>query len=441
MPTPMPPGFRLGLAEPQDAIAAFQRRELLQPSFRWQDVFDEEHGRAFAVAGVSRLDVLQVVQDELALSLAEGRSLADFRSRIRPALVSKGFWGDLEVQDPTTGERRVTRFDDARLKTIFDVNMRQSQAAGRWARIERSRDTLPLLLYRTAQDERVRASHRAWNGVCLPIDHPFWATHYPPNGWRCRCRVFAVNERDLERRRARGEVIKTEAPPEQVITYVNPRTGEVVPVPRGIDPGFAYNPGKLRDAELHEQLLRKALKSSPLEAATVLAQATADHALMVRQATQRFGEFVDEVLASGKARGQMQYVGGIKPAPLRALSDRGLEPTSAAIAVRDLDVLHALRPGKAGTAAALPEGVYRRLPELLARADAMLLELGDAPALLYVVDLVREDGSVAKLVLQLDKPVKKDRQALQANVVRTATVMDPNALQDRTRYELLWGQL
>lgn len=435
MPTPLPPGLRLGLAEPQDAIAAFQRRELLQPSFRWQDVFDEEHGRAFAVAGVSRLDVLQVFRDELDLTLAGGRSLADFRSRVRPALAAKGFWGDIEVQDPTTGERRITRFDDARLKTIFDVNMRQSQAAGRWARIERSRDTLPLLLYRTAQDERVRASHAAWNGTVLPIDHPFWATHYPPNGWRCRCRVFAVNQRDIDRRRARGEVIKTDAPPEQVITYVNPRTGEVVPVPRGIDPGFAYNSGKLRDAELHEQLLRKALKSSPLAGATVVAQATLDHAAMVAQATQRFGAFVDEVLASGKPRGRVDFVGAIKPGAVRAMRSADIEPGTAAIAVRDDDVLHALRDSKA---TALPEGIYRRLPELLERASAVLLEKGNPAALLYVVDLLREDGSVGKLVLQIDRAVKVARAEVSLNVLRTATIIDPQALEDRTRYELIW---
>lgn len=41
--------------------------------------------------------------------------------------------------------------------------------------------------YHTLQDERVRDEHRVWNNIKLPIEHPFWRTHYPPNGYNCRC--------------------------------------------------------------------------------------------------------------------------------------------------------------------------------------------------------------------------------------------------------------
>ncbi len=36
-------------------------------------------------------------------------------------------------------------------------------------------------------------------GTVLPWDHPFWRTHYPPNGWRCRCAVQQLGKDDLER--------------------------------------------------------------------------------------------------------------------------------------------------------------------------------------------------------------------------------------------------
>ena len=26
------------------------------------------------------------------------------------------------------------------------------------------------------------AADRAWHGTVLPVDHPFWQTHFPPNG-------------------------------------------------------------------------------------------------------------------------------------------------------------------------------------------------------------------------------------------------------------------
>lgn len=433
MPQPVPPGFHLGSATPQDAIAAFVQRNLLQPSFRWQDVWQDEHTRAFAVAGISRLDVLKVFQDEVDLSLREGRSLADFRKRITPQLVAKGFWGDVEVTDPATGETRLARFDDARLRTVFDVNLRQSQAAGRWARIERTRDTLPLVMYRTMRDERVRASHRAWDGTVLPIDHPWWNTHYPPCGWRCRCRAFALSERDVERRRAAGETIKTEAPPDDPITYVNPRTGEVVPVPRGIDPGFAYNPGKSRDAALYDQLLRKALVSSPPAGAAVVAQAAIDHGAMVLQAAQQFGLWVDQVLAGTGAPAGLQLLGAVKPAAVRALQLHEIELANAAIAVRSQAVADALQ--HAGAAGGVPEAIYRRLPELIDRASALLRDTS-TQALIYVVPM----ANGARLALQLDASVKLPRADTPINLVSAAAMTDRTALAD-SRYELLWGRL
>lgn len=262
MPVEIPPGFRIGAAEPKDAIGAFVDRALLQPSFRWQDVYQEEHAAAFAVAGVARADVLKLFQESLNTSLGGGGSLADFRDTIRPQLVAKGWWGDIEITDPKTGETRITRFDDARLQLIYDVNLRQSYAAGRWARAERTKASKPFLMYRTMRDERVRASHAEWDGLVLPIDHPFWATHYPPNGWRCRCRAFAVSERDIEQYRAGGVNIKREAPEIRFTTFENRQTGEVSRVPVGIDPGFAYNPGKVRLSQL-AKLEREARQEAP----------------------------------------------------------------------------------------------------------------------------------------------------------------------------------
>ena len=257
MPTPLPPGFKIGSAEPVDAFAAFSQRQLLAPSFRWEDVYQEEHAAAFAVSGVAQADVLAVFRAGIDNALAGGGNLADFAKALKPQLVAKGWWGDVEITDPATGDTRIGRFDDARLKLIYDVNLRQSYAAGRWARSERTAAAKPLMMYRTMRDERVRHSHALWDGVVLPVGHPFWDTHYPPNGWRCRCRAFALSERDVARYEGDGVVVKRDAPPVAYTEFVNRGTGEVSKVPVGIDPGFAYNPGKAR-AQVLADLLQKA---------------------------------------------------------------------------------------------------------------------------------------------------------------------------------------
>lgn len=445
MPTPIPAGMRLGLVQPLDTVAAFERRKLLQPSFRWQDVFQEEHADAFAVAGVTRLDVLQVFYDELVATEKAGGDLRAFSKSIQPKLAEKGFWGDVEVKDPETGETRVTTFDQRRLQLIFDVNTREAAAAGRWDRIDRNKATKPFIVYRTMGDERVRASHRPWDLLVLPVDDPFWETHFPPNGWRCRCYAFAADEKDLARLEAAGFKLQREAPKVDWLPYVNPRSGEVVPVPRGIDPGFAYNPGKERSAALYEQALRKATEAQPLAGAVAVAQASTANPQMLAQTVARFGKFVDSVMGSSVPARSAFYVGAIRPPAVRAIEAQGIELDSSALAVTDDGVRHTLRPGKVADGVAIDPQVYKQLPQLLADASALLLER-DTNALLYVLDVQLQDR-VAKAVVRLAEPVKLRtspdgrRQRFTANVVRTVTVMNPQALHDMVRYQVLWGSL
>lgn len=271
MPTPVPPGLQIGTAEPRDALAQFARRNLLAPSFLWEDVYAAEHAAGFAVAGVAQLDVLKLFRDGVDHALASGGSLADFSKAIKPQLVAKGWWGDVEITDPATGDTRIGRFDDNRLKLIYDVNLRQSYAAGRWARSERTAAAKPMMMYRTMRDERVRHSHAAWDGVVLQLDDPWWDTHYPPNGWRCRCRAFAVSERDVARYVDDGVEIKRDAPPVSYTEFVNRGTGETSRVPLGIDPGFDYNPGKVGLQRVAE-LQRNALDSAPPDVAVAVVQ-------------------------------------------------------------------------------------------------------------------------------------------------------------------------
>ena len=65
-------------------------------------------------------------------------------------------------------------------------------------RIKEDADIYPYGRYVTAKDSAVRPAHRALEGKVFKADDPFWSTHYPPNGFNCRCIVEAVDEYDLE---------------------------------------------------------------------------------------------------------------------------------------------------------------------------------------------------------------------------------------------------
>lgn len=445
MSTPIPPGLKLGVVEPKAAVAAFDRRGLLMPSFSWKDVWQEEHARAFAVAGVMRLDILNLVRDELRSALVNGTSASNFRKAMRSKLVEKGWWGDIEVTDPATGESRLTRFDDRRLNLIFRTNVMQSYAAAKEERIQRSKARFPLAMYRTAADEKVRSAHRAWHNLVLPVDHPFWDTHTPKNGWNCRCTKVPMDEAELARREAAGDSIKREPPPgwDEPIPYVNSRTGEVSFVMKGIDPSFNYNPGKLRDAALHETVLRKAMDSEAMSGAVVVAQAAADHALLAGHAAARFAKWADEVSERGKSRGEMQHIGVLQPALLRALRFRDAGVQGAVISVTDTDAISAMR---SGPESAISPASFRKLPLLLDHPLAVLRQVDAKPQLLlYVVeppDTNNRPGEV--LVVRLEQRVASaagGRPGVILNMARGAVRLRRRDLADRERYELVWGWL
>ena len=76
------------------------------------------------------------------------------------------------------------------------ANRRTAYAAGQWARILRTAKALPYLLYSLGPN---RDHHVAIAGTILPFDTPFWHTHFPPNGWGCKCRVRQISSRERER--------------------------------------------------------------------------------------------------------------------------------------------------------------------------------------------------------------------------------------------------
>jgi len=225
---------------PAEAVEHF-RAKGYHVGFDWRDTAAAEHLASFTVAKAMRLDILADVRDAVDAAIDDGLTFRQFRERLEPTLRRKGWWGATSMVDPRTGERRVVQLGSLhRLRTIFDTNIRMAIARGRWERIERMKDRLPYLRYVGVLDSRTRPDHARWHGTVLPVDHPWWRTHMPPNGWRCRCLVVQLGEDDVRRH---GGV--SAAPVEISRPWTNRRTGETVQVPVGIDPGFAHNPGTL----------------------------------------------------------------------------------------------------------------------------------------------------------------------------------------------------
>ena len=104
-----------------------------------------------------------------------------------------------------------------------------------------------------------RDQHLAWDGLVLRHDNPWWDTHYPPNGWGCKCFVEALTEEEL---RALGKDGPDQAPAtvtRKVTVGARGPNPTDVDVPEGIDPGWGYPPGRTVAQQRMERGFRRDL--------------------------------------------------------------------------------------------------------------------------------------------------------------------------------------
>lgn len=236
----------------------FFRQKLNLPTASWTDIWHEQHDRAFVVAGAMRDDLLGDFRAAVDKAIANGTTLEEFRKDF-DSIVEKYGW-------EYNGGR------NWRSKVIYDRNLASSYSAGRWQQIQAVKHLRPFLRYRHMPDEKYpRLDHMAWDGLILPVDHPFWLTHFPQCGWGCQCWVDSLSQRDITSQgllvtphdgvddfvkakwaqMQKAGLVGADEPPPIGMRKVtvgqkgpHPRT---VAVPAGVDPGFGYVPGASLD--------------------------------------------------------------------------------------------------------------------------------------------------------------------------------------------------
>ena len=203
---------------PEAAIAWWKQRAKLTDA-EARALTEGARQRAFYVTGLARRDLVQLVSDGIQAALENGETLDSFRERITDAIRAEGW-------------------HDRRVELIFRTNMQSAYAAGRWKKIQAVKASRPYLQY-VARMVRTRPSHAILHRLVYPVDHEFWKTNYPPNGFRCHCHVVTLSSRQVEKR---GLTVQKEMPKSGV--WKDPKTGYeyFVHFP-GADKGFRGNPG------------------------------------------------------------------------------------------------------------------------------------------------------------------------------------------------------
>ncbi len=252
----------------------------LKPGFHWQDVWQEEHAHAFTVAKAVESELLTTFKASLSKAQRDGLGFETWRTQVVADLQRIG-WGGLRMVADPSGDHPDTAVDFTapnRLKTIFWGNMASARAAGQWERAQRTKRALPYLLYVRTTAADPRKEHLAWVGTILPVDDPFWASHFPPNGWLCKCTVRQITARERDQLLARIPANDTnirysaERPVIDTRAFTNKRTGEIVHVPVGIDPGWGGNPGLARVKGVLRALEQSLVDAAPADAARTLEQ-------------------------------------------------------------------------------------------------------------------------------------------------------------------------
>ncbi|MBY6243861.1 phage minor head protein [Methylosinus sp. Sm6] len=246
-----------GFSTPPEVIRYFSDKGL-QPAFSWLDVWGQEHAYAFTVAKAVDAELLGLFKSSIQKAIESGQGFETWRQGLLPELQKLGWLGPRRVDDPTgKWDSKLVDFSrPRRLETIFWSNVRSARAAGQWERIQRTKKGLPYLLYVRTSSAEPRPQHLVWAGFILPVDHAFWSTHFPPNGWHCKCAVRQITRYEYEQLKGK-EGYSLDPPTIETTPFVNRRTGEVMHVPVGIDPGWGTNPGLSRARTLVDNVAKQ----------------------------------------------------------------------------------------------------------------------------------------------------------------------------------------
>lgn len=391
----------------------YLKGKLPEVSLKSDDLAGPVHGKVFTVAGATSTDLVRDMHAAVTDAITKGSTLSQFRKNF-DRIVQQHGW-------TYKGKR------GWRSAVIFNTNMRSAHMAGRWKQLVANQAQRPYLQYRTAGDSRVRPQHRQWNGLIYLLSDAFWQTHYPPNGWGCRCTVRAYGESEMN-----DKDLSASAPFEMKTREVITQDGEIKDkVPLGIDPGWDHNVGQSWISP--ELALGQKLARLPRELQGIMT----DKAISPAFQTVLNDNFKAFKTAIKKPIGQAQIVGFMDSGMINALAEKlpAIELQSTAVSVFDNKTNHLAGAHKATSPQVWPEDWVNSLPEHFRNYRAVLLDKESGN--LIVIPQDSFNTMLPKIVMRLNQRTK---------IGQSATVVSLGAasagdLANADFYELLLGTL
>jgi SPP1 gp7 family putative phage head morphogenesis protein len=180
------------------------------------------------IAHFSSAKTMAMVQ-ELNQALSESTGFSDFKKRTEPIL---------------------NTYNRNYLRTEYNLAVATAQNAARYYNQMESVAEVPYLIYRTANDGRVRSAHQALQGMVFKKTDMASASIYPPNGYGCRCEM--IESFDVPR----GSKLSSTSLAEQSLRNTVDKQG-VSEYERMVKGGFNVNKGVVSEVFARNQFYVK----------------------------------------------------------------------------------------------------------------------------------------------------------------------------------------
>lgn len=165
----------------------------------FDSISGEAHAKAFTVAKVSQMDILDDIFKEIESFKSNGKSVKEFKDSLIPTLQKKGWWGKHEIVDPVTGKKKTIQLGtESRIDTILRTNIAVAKSQARFKQQQKTQESRPYLIYYQQHRETKRKSHAKLDGKIFRADDPNIHRIYPPNGFGCNCIMRSLSERQLK---------------------------------------------------------------------------------------------------------------------------------------------------------------------------------------------------------------------------------------------------
>lgn len=227
----------------QEALDYWDSKVQLSPK-QFYALADQYKVRAFTVSKLARADMMDEIFQSIRKVIENGTSFDAWKKAYQPLWEENGWTG-----------KSAWRVDN-----IFRTNVQTAYNVGRYKQMMDVADARPYWQYSAVNDSRTRPTHRALHGRVYRADSPFWDTFYPPNGFRCRCKVTTLSARQVEKL---GLEVREGNGLGELIEPIGPNGPEPAR-PLMPDKGFEGNPGKefwQPDLSKYPDVLRQKLET------------------------------------------------------------------------------------------------------------------------------------------------------------------------------------